>query len=99
MMILINSAIARVVSLYRLEPGLSTSSFGLSCAQEAGVRADVLQRAVEIKECLRSGSPISMKSNPASMRMLNLFREVAGWKTAGPEAIQRMRAAIAAAAQ
>ncbi len=42
--------IDEVVPVFHLVPGRCTSSFGLSCALQAGVPLDVLARAREVRE-------------------------------------------------
>lgn len=48
----------RVVFLYTLVPGYAAPSFGIHCAQLAGVGPDILQRAKQVLEHRSKGSAL-----------------------------------------
>lgn len=49
----------KLFPLYKLKLGLSTGSHGISCARSAGINKTVLERALELKDSMRSNQRIS----------------------------------------
>ncbi|XP_002967541.2 DNA mismatch repair protein MSH5 isoform X2 [Selaginella moellendorffii] len=50
--------LADIVFLYRLVPGYQAPSYGLHCAELAGVPHEIINRAAEILESMKMGKPI-----------------------------------------
>jgi DNA mismatch repair ATPase MutS len=70
--------------LFKLEIGVSDSSGGIECARIAGLRADIIERAENIKRCLKSNKSIEERqmkrsvvlSDKANLHLLKTFLSI-----------------------
>ncbi|XP_073388426.1 DNA mismatch repair protein MSH5-like isoform X5 [Physcomitrium patens] len=64
-----------IVFLYRLVPGRVVPSYGIHCAELAGVPAEILKRCVEISECTKEGRPIERLGTRRTTAMDQIYKE------------------------
>ena len=92
------------VPLFRLERGVAESSAGLVCANMAGVKRPIVDRAEEIIDTLRNGRPIEplmeifrqqLEAWPISARRaLCIFVNNTDWKNATDEQVEELLAMV-----
>jgi len=63
-----------LVFLYRLTEGQATPSFGVQCAELAGVCPEVVHRAGEVIACMSRGAPMERAAFPAMASRNTTFR-------------------------
>lgn len=66
-----------IVFLYRLVPGRVVPSYGIHCAELAGVPAEILKRCVEISECTKEGRPIERLGTRRTTAMDQIYKTIA----------------------
>ena len=81
------------VPLFKLEKGAASSSDGVLCAKMAGLRPDVLKRAGEILEAMKTGKSISSSALLGTLggrhsQVLNRFISNLRWDNASDEEIE-----------
>ena len=98
------------VPLYRVTPGVSQSSLGLSCARTAGISETVIARAAQIKKCrtqhtmlpphpqFSRNSPVPNGCDPkqAYRFLLECFLPIEDWTSASETLITKLLEGIKA---
>ncbi|KAG0569294.1 hypothetical protein M758_6G076000 [Ceratodon purpureus] len=68
------SRVDEIVFLYRLIPGRVVPSYGIRCAELAGVPVEILERCVEILECAKEGRPIERLGTQRTTTMDQMYK-------------------------
>lgn len=53
----------QVTPMFRLIPGKSSSSFGIACAQQAGLPTPMLRRAMDVTEHFKKREPVPVATD------------------------------------
>lgn len=89
------------VPLYKLRFGVGENSEGIACAQKMGVPGRAIDRALQIKECLTSHTPLQplprttykIFENPNHRELLKLFLQE-DWSTADEALLDKLRSLL-----
>lgn len=91
------------VPLYKLEVGVATTSDGINCAKHAGIPADVLARAEQIKMSVESQQAVprptdntqDLLSDPKVLQVLQCFLQTDDWLSPADEVAENLDALMA----